>query len=207
MSSAAATADAPPAAPKGKKKLLIIIIAVVLLLVVAGGAAVVLLKKKPAAEDDGEEAAQVDKSHSKHAAAKTHDPKHPPTFSPLEPFTVNLADRESERFAQVTMTLELADPAVAEQIKVFMPAIRNNILMVLAHKTSAQILVAEGKTELAGQVQRAASRALGVEVDEPETAAEVEDEDTPKSKKKKKKKKAEPDLPITAVLFSNFIVQ
>jgi flagellar protein FliL len=204
MSSAAATADAPPAAPKGKKKLLIIIMAVVLLLVVAGGAAVVLLKKKQAAEDDGEDAAQVEPSHSKHAKAKTHDPKHPPTFAALEPFTVNLADRESERFAQVTMTLELADAAVAEQIKVFMPAIRNNILMVLAHKTSAQILVAEGKTELAGQVQRAASRALGVEVDEPETVAD--DEDTPKSKKKKKKK-SEPDLPITAVLFSNFIVQ
>jgi flagellar protein FliL len=206
MSSAAATADAPPAAPKGKKKLLIIIIAVVLLLVVAGGAAVVLLKKKQAAEDDGEDAAQVDKSHSKRSAAKTHDPKHPPTFSALEPFTVNLADRETERFAQVTMTLELADPAVAEQIKVFMPAIRNNILMVLAHKTSAQILVAEGKTELAGQVQRAASRALGVEVDEPEAEADDADADAPKSKKKRKKR-SEPDLPITAVLFSNFIVQ
>jgi flagellar protein FliL len=104
------------------------------------------------------------------------------------------------------MTLELADPAVAEQIKVFMPAIRNNILMVLAHKTSAQILVAEGKTELAGQVQRAASRALGVEVDEPEAEADDADADAPKSKKKRKKR-SEPDLPITAVLFSNFIVQ
>ena len=31
-----------------------------------------------------------------------------PAFVPLDPFTVNLADREAERYAQVGITLELA---------------------------------------------------------------------------------------------------
>jgi flagellar protein FliL len=202
MSNAAATADAAPA-PKGKKKLIIILAAAVLLLGGGGTAALLLLKKKPAEDDGGDEHAQVEKAKPK--AAVKHDPKHPPTFAPLDPFTVNLADRETERFAQVAMTLELDEPATADQVKAFMPAIRNNILMVLAHKTSGEILVAEGKTKLAGEIQRATSRALGVEVDEPE---EDDGEEDPAPKKKKKKKRnVDVALPIVAVHFSNFIVQ
>lgn len=203
MSNAAAAVDAPPAA-KSKKKLIIIIAAAVLLLGGGGGAALVLLKKKPV--EDGDEAAQVEKAEpkGKSAAASRHDPKKPPTFAPLDPFTVNLADRETERYAQVALTLELDDPKTADIVKNFMPAIRNNILMVLAHKTSAQILAAEGKTQLAGEIRRATSRAIGYEVEEP---ADEHEDDTAASKKKKKKKKADVALPIVAVHFSNFIVQ
>ncbi len=203
MSNAAAAAVTPaPPAGKGKKKLIIIGAAVAVLLMAGGGGAFFMLSKKKAAADEegAAETAQVDKAKAK---AK-HDPKHPPVFAPLEPFTVNLADRETERYAQVAVTLELDDAKTADQIKTFMPAIRNNILMVLAHKTSAQILVAEGKTRLAGEIQRATSRALGIEVDEPEDETE-EAADAPK--KKKKKKTADVALPVVAVHFSNFIVQ
>lgn len=206
MSNAAATADAAPA-PKGKKKLIIIIAAAVLLLGGGGGAAMMLLKKKPADEEGGEEAAHVEKAKPKAkpaAAAPKFDPKSPPAFAQLDPFTVNLADRETERYAQVAVTLELDDAKTADMVKTYMPAIRNNILMVLAHKTSAQILGAEGKTKLAGEIQRATSRALGVQVDEPDDEDE-EDADAPK--KKKKKKRVDVALPVLAVHFSNFIVQ
>lgn len=204
MSNAAAAADAAPA-PKGKKKLIIIIAAAVLLLGGGGGAALMLMKKKPVDEEGGEEAAHVEKAKPKaKPAGPKHDPKNPPAFAQLDPFTVNLADRETERYAQVAVTLELDDAKTADQVKTYMPAIRNNILMVLAHKTSAQILGAEGKTKLAGEIQRATSRALGVEVDEPEEET-ADDEEAPK--KKKKKKKVDVALPVLAVHFSNFIVQ
>jgi flagellar FliL protein len=87
-----------------------------------------------------------------------------------------------------------------------MPAIRNNILMALAEKTAAQLMNREGKAKLAEQIRRETSRAMGVEVEEPD---EADDEgDKPKAApKKKKKKKAEVALPITAVHFSNFIIQ
>ena len=203
MSNAAAAAtDAPP--PKGKKKLIIIIAAVLVLVLGGGGAAFFMMKKKAAAE---EEAAEADGGKPKAAAkaqAKAHDPKAVPNYAPLEPFTVNLADREAERYAQIGITLEVDDPKLADQIKVFTPAIRNNILMVLSHKTSAQLLEREGKVKLAEEIKRAASRGLGVEVEEPEPEA-AEDEEPPK--KKKKKKAPEPELPIRAVHFSNFIVQ
>ena len=204
---AAAPADATPPA-KGKKKLIIIIAAAVLLLGGGGTAAMLLLKKKPVDEEGGDEAAQVEQAEPKaQKAAAKHDPKHPPVFAPLEPFTVNLADRETERYAQVALTLELDDAKTADVIKAFMPAIRNNILMVLAHKTSTQILAAEGKTQLAGEIQRATARAIGVEVEEPEADDGEEDTKKAAAPKKKKKKKADVALPVVAVHFSNFIVQ
>jgi flagellar FliL protein len=209
MSAAAATAEA--AAPKGggKKKLIIILAAVLLLVLVGGGAAVMLLKKKSHAADDEEAEAPAKVEHK---AEIKRDPKTPPAYVPLDMFVVNLADRDSERYAQVGITLEMVDAKQAEGIKVFMPAIRNNILMVLAHKTSADLLQKEGKVKLAGEVQRAASRALGIEVDEPEEEGAAEEEAPKKKegadkKKKKKKKPAEPQLPILAVHFANFIVQ
>ena len=208
--SAAAVAETP-APKKSNKKLIIIIAAAVLLLTLGGGGAFMMLKKKPIDEDD--EAADSHATPAKTAkaaaanAAPKHDPARPPAYVPLDPFTVNLADREAERYAQVAVTLELADPKTADHIKNFMPAIRNNILMVLAHKSAADLLSLEGKVKLAGEVQRASSRALGVQVGEP--SAEVDDEEAETTQSKKKKKKKAPDvvLPISAVHFSNLIVQ
>lgn len=204
MSNAAA-AEAP-AAPKGKKKLIVIVAAALALLGGGGGGALLLLKKKPV-DEDGEATAQVDKAKpkAKHAGP-ARDPKVAPTFVPLDPFTVNLADREVERYAQVALTLELDEQKTEMLVKNYMPAIRNNILMVLAHKTSPQILGAEGKTKLAGEIQRATARALGYEVEEPEDEA-ADDEDSTQPKKKRRKKTVDVALPVVAVHFSNFIVQ
>ncbi len=196
----AAPADAPPPPKGGKKKLIIIIIAAVMLLVLLGGGAALFLLKKKAHAEDGEDG---DAQTEQKAEAPKRDPKSPPAYVPLDMFVVNLADREAERYAQIGITLEMLDAKEAEATKVFMPALRNNVLMVLAHKTAAELLAKEGKQLLAGEVQRAASRALGVTV--PEPGEETEDDDKPK--KKKKKKAAPPVLPILAVHFSNFIVQ
>ena len=205
----AAAADAAPPAKGGKKKLIIIIAAVLLLVLVGGGAAFMLLKKAPAEGDeeaDGDQA-QTEAREPAPKAKPKHDPKHPPVFVPLDPFTVNLADKESERYAQVGVTLEIEDAKVGEEIKLYMPAIRNNILMVLAHKTSAQLLTREGKDKLAKSILYAAVRPLGYEIDEEEEADSQADADAQEPPKKKKKKKKPVSLPVTAVHFSNFIIQ
>ncbi|MCB1995573.1 MAG: flagellar basal body-associated FliL family protein [Burkholderiaceae bacterium] len=194
MSAAAATADAP--APKGKKKLLIIIIAAVVVLALAGVGAVLMLKKSPAEHED------ADDGHAKPAVAKARDPKAAPVFAPLEPFTVNLADKEAERYAQVGITLELVDSSTEGALKTFMPAVRNNILMLLAHKTSAELMERDGKEKLAREVAREAARGLGIELEDEED----EEEDT-SSKRKKRKRAPAQELPITAVYFSTFIIQ
>ena len=200
MATNTATAtDAAP--PKGKKKLFIIIGAAVLVLVLALVAVLMLTKKPP---EDAEEGGAAAKPKAAAPAAK-RDPKAPPVFVPLEPFTVNLADRDAERYAQVGITLEVTDAAVGEQMKLYMPAIRNNILMAISEKTAAELQTREGKDKLAGKVQRETSRALGYEVEEPEEETGDAEEEAPA--KRKKKRRVEPVLPVTAVLFSNFIIQ
>jgi len=197
---ATAPAAEPAAAPKGggSKKLIIILAAVLLLVLVGGGAAVMLLKKKPAAED-GDEGEAVEAPVKAKAHAKSD---HPPTFVPLDPFTVNLADKDVDRFAQIGVTLQVEDPKFADQIKAYMPAIRSNVLMVLSHKTAGELLTREGKEKLAKEIMRESVRPMGIELDD-----EDEEEPADAPKKKKKKKKVHVESPVTQVLFSNFIVQ
>ena len=198
--SAAAVADASP--PKKGKKKLMIIGAVVALLLTGGGGAFVMMKSKAAAEEgDDAYASETGKKH----VAPARDPKAAPAFLPLDTFTVNLADRNADRFAQVGITLEFDDPKVAELVKAYMPAVRNNILMALADRTAGELLDREGKRRLAEKIRRETSRALGYEVGpSPEEEEAAEAEEPPK---KKRRKKAEEVLPVKAVHFSNFIVQ
>ncbi|ANH68576.1 MULTISPECIES: flagellar basal body-associated FliL family protein [unclassified Roseateles] len=193
MATAAAGNDA--AVKGGGKKKLIIIVAIVLVVVLVGVAALLMMKKKSHADDEEGAAAE-----EKPAAAAHAKPGTPPTFVPLDPFTVNLADKEVDRFAQVGITLEVADAHFADQLKAYMPAIRNNVLLVLSHKTSAELLSAEGKEKLAKEIRREAVRPMGIELDD-------EDEDEDAAPKKKKKKKRQVESPVTQVLFSTFIVQ
>ena len=199
---ATAPAAETAAAPKGggSKKLIIILAAVLVLVLVGGGAAFMLLKKKPV--EEGEDGADQAEEHAPKAKAKPHS-DHPPTFVPLDPFTVNLADKDVDRFAQIGITLQVEDPKFADQVKAFMPAIRSNVLMVLSHKTATELLTREGKDQLAKDIMREAVRPMGIEVDDEDEAEPAAD--APKKKKKKKKNTVE--NPISQVLFSNFIVQ
>jgi len=190
MSTAAAVEGAVPV-KAGKKKLVIIIVAVLLLLAAAGGGLVFWLKAKAQAAqaEDAEEGSAVAQA----AAAPKRDPKVVPVFVSLDNFTVNLADREAERYAQIGISLELNDAKAGEKIKVFMPAIRNNILMVLAHKRSSDLLERSGKEKLAEEVLRETERALGLEPAMPGAAKKRGDDEEPR--------------PVRAVHFSNFIIQ
>ena len=220
MSAAAAKAapDAPvePVADEAatalrskKKKFLIIGAAALAVLLAAGGGGGYYVYKKRAAEaaaaaaagaeEGGEAQAKDDKAADKAVKA---DLKRAPAFVPLDPFTVNLADRDAERFAQVGMTLELADPKAGELLKAYMPAIRNNILLVLAGKTAGELMEHRGKVQLAAEVRAAALKPLGYEVSVPVAPSasgaarpvlrSTEDDDA---------------APIRAVHFSNFIIQ
>lgn len=214
--SAAPAAPAEGEAPKkGPKKLIIIIAAVVLLLVLGGGGALYMMKKK-AAEAEAAAAAEEDggDEHAK-PAKEAKKPEHgkdghgtPPAFVPLDPFVVNLADRESERFAQIGITLQVDDAKLGEELKAYMPAVRNAVLLILSHKTSEELLSNEGKAKLAEEIRREAARAMGYEIEDPEEEEPPEEEtDAPKKKKKKKKKKVESYNPIVHVHYANFIIQ
>jgi flagellar FliL protein len=189
---AAEAAEAPVAKVSSKKKLLIIVAAALLLVLVGGGVAgyMVMQHRKAAAADADAEEVGEDVQEAK--AKKKSDKRSAPVFLPLEIFTVNLADREAERYAQVGITLELADSAVSDKLKTYMPAIRNDILMLLAHKRADQLQEREGKIALAREVKRAASKPLADPDDDQRGKADAGEDD---------------DEPVRAVHFSAFIIQ
>jgi flagellar FliL protein len=206
--------EAPPAPPKsGKKKLIVIGAAATLLLGGGGGAAWYFLKPKPDAAE------HADAAHAKDKKARV--------FVNLDPFTVNLADDGGERFAQISVVLEVGDAKINEQVSAHMPAVRNAVLLLISSKESRELLTVPGKEQLAHEIASTAARQLGWEGDDAadapkkipasakaaddkhgdgEKAAQADDAEKPAKPKPKKAKKSEPN-PIEAVHFAQFIVQ
>ena len=137
--------EAVEAAPKkGGKKKLVIVVAVALVALLGGGGALayVLLGKK------GE------------ASAEHKPPRKMPVFVDLDTFTVNLKDKESERFLQAKLVAEVKDAPGGEMVKTLMPAVRNEILLLLGSKDASQLATREGKEQLAKEIVLAANKPL-----------------------------------------------
>ena len=216
MSAAAAAADAVPAKSGGKKKLVVMVAVAAIVLGGGGVGALLYMKKQKAAAEAAAAAAEdgdVDAGPAKAAEKKKKGEK--PVFVPMDPFVVNLADHEADRYAQIGITLEVPDEKVSEEIKTYLPAIRNNILLLLAHKSSSDLAGGDGKELLAKQIRHEALKAMGEDVDDDDseaTATPAADDASasaaaPVKKKKKHKKEAADSAPIRSVQFSSFIIQ
>jgi flagellar protein FliL len=201
MSSAVAQPlDAPPKKKARLSKKLIVMLAGALLLLGAAGGGATFRIKHEAAKAAIEAADAEDVELAEDTPAKD-DHKNPPSFVPLDPFTVNLSDKDVERYAQVGVTLEIDNAKTGERIKLYMPAIRNGILMILAHKSSQELLERAGKEQLAREIQLETARTMGYEVVAARTAPQADGDE-----KTKKAVPAEPN-PVRRVHFSNFIIQ
>jgi len=188
--------DAAIAPKKSRKKLFIIVgVVLVLLLGLAGGGTLFYMKKKAAAAAEAEAEAETGP-----AKAVKRDRKLKPTFVSLDLFTVNLADRDADRYAQIQMAFELSDEKATEMVKNFMPVIRNSVLVTLSHKTSAELLEKDGKLKLSSELRREVAKALGME-------PPPEEDQTASAPKAKANVLPEDISPVIGVHFSNFIIQ
>ena len=172
----AAKENAAPAAKKGKGKLLIIAgVALTLLLGGGGAAAYFMLGKKKhevahAEEEDeapAEEKAEAkekdtDTKAEKAAPKKSKKKKRmgPPVFVELDMFTANLKDDDADRFIQVKLVAEVRDGPSGEMLKTMMPAVRNEVLLVLGSKEAKDVATRGGKEKLAGEIVAAANKTL-----------------------------------------------
>jgi flagellar FliL protein len=208
--------DGVPVTRRPKKKLIVIGAAVMALVLALGAGTIVVLKQRAAhaAAAADEDAAPPEASTQANAATAL---KGVPFYLPLDPFIVNLADREADRYAQIGITFEVESSLIGDQIKAYMPAIRNAVLMILANKTSKDLLNREGKEQLALEIQREAVRPMGIEIAGPElvtmapggasaaAGAGAADADAVRSKPRRR---AETQRnPIQHVHFSSFIIQ
>ena len=218
---APAAAGGAVAVKRGKKQLLVIVAAALALVLVLGGGSVVYLKKRAAhaaaeaGDDGGASAAAADADTGGHDA---HDAMGPPTYLPLDPFVVNLADKETDRYAQVGITLEVDNSVVADQMRGYMPSIRNAILMVITRKTSRDLLDPTGKERLADEIAREAVRPMGIEIAAPEpvtpapvampaSGAQMAASGAASQPKKIRARGPATKNPIRHVNFSSFIIQ
>lgn len=195
-------ADEKTQAPaKHGKGLLVALITTLMLLVagVAGGAAWYL------SSGDRDTHAAADPAGEADAKKRNRNPKEARIFVPMDQFVVNLNDSNLDRYAQVAVVLEVEDSPTENRIKAAMPAVRNEILLLLSSRSAAELLSLEGKEQLAIDIAvaahavlsndappRPASRANGPDAELAPTQRTFDDVDTG---------------PIAAVHFSQFIVQ
>lgn len=166
--------DAPP--KKKKRNLLKTLLLIAPVPLIAGGGAAWYFLDDLQPEEETPRAAKAGPAKAAKAA-----PAKPPAFVPLgEHFTVNLQREDSDKILQVGLTLKVADAAYGEAVKLYMPDIRNRILLLLSNKKESQINTLEGKTALMTEIVREAAQALGTSV---------------------------PAGGISSVLFTSFVIQ
>jgi flagellar protein FliL len=177
-------AEESVAPKKSKKKLIIIaVISIVVLALVAGGAFFMMGKKKGGEGADGAEVAEAEHEE------KAHD--QPPVYVKLDAFTTNLAAEDTAppgtagQYIQVVVELKVEDAKEGEEIKNYMPEIKNNILRLLSSKFGSQLATTDGKDALANEIRDSVNGVIN-----------------PGSKKDKGS-----HGPVTSVLFSSFIIQ
>ncbi|UQY34355.1 flagellar basal body-associated protein FliL [Pseudomonas fulva] len=155
--------NAPPAAaaeagskPPGKLKLIIVIVLALLLAIGASiGGTWFFLSKDSA------------KSEAEHEQAENAAPvKQPAIYEELTPaFVVNFTQNGRARYMQVSVALMTRDQAALDALKVHMPVLRNNLVMLFSSQDFATLITPVGKEMLRQQatasVQQLAEKETG----------------------------------------------
>ena len=135
---------APPEEGPKKSKLKLLVIAGVATLIFAGGTTAYVMTRK----------------HGGETGEANVTPKKMPVFVDLDTFTVNLPGDDADRFMQIKLVAEVRDVASGEMIRTLMPAVRNEILLLLGSKRAAEVATREGKQKLAAEIVVAANKPL-----------------------------------------------
>ncbi len=190
MAKAPATPEAGAEPPKKKGKLGLILIIVLVVIVLVLGALVALLLLKGGKDKEHEEpAAHAAPAAQQMQTAGTVDLTKPPTFIPLEAFTVNLRRDEGDHYLQVVAVMRVADATMDPTLKAFMPEIRHRINLLLSSKLPSEVATIEGREALSLAITESINEALGFKPVRDAAGKPV------------------PNGPVQAVLFTSFIIQ
>ncbi len=150
-----------PAEGGSKKKLFIIIGAAVAVLVIAGVVVFMMMgkgdKKKEGADPHGAPAT-ADGGHGAAPTGDAHGAAGATTIFPLEPFIVNIYDGQDLRYLKVKVELDMANPAIKQELEGRLAPIRDAILVVLTTKTLQEVQDVQGKNQLREEILTAISK-------------------------------------------------
>jgi flagellar FliL protein len=138
-----ADSAAAPVKKKKKSKLLLVVVLTLVLLAAGGGAAAWWFLGRGAAAPE-----------HKAEAVK------PPVFHTLDPFTVNLAEENGDHYLQLSVVYQVVDDKTVDQVKTYLPIIRNRILLLLSSKRPSELNTPEGKQKLVGELVAAARESI-----------------------------------------------
>lgn len=143
----------------GMMKIILLVNAVLLLIAVAVGVTWFLMS------GDKEETASQADSEVLEDSAPAEDKKKvetgTPIYVPLNPaFVVNFENQDQVSFLQVDIQVMTFDARVEDALKVHMPAVRNELLLLLGGKQYHEINTREGKRELSQEAIKSIRQVL-----------------------------------------------
>ncbi len=135
--------EAPPK-PKGKMKKLILLVVLPILLLGGGAVAYLAFFDDPAP-------AKVEQAEK--------------AIMPLEPFLVNLADKDARRYLKVKIDREVENQKAVKELEKSLPLIRDQLIFLLSSKSYPEIATPEGKHQLKKDIMaRLASMPAGKKI-------------------------------------------
>lgn len=133
--------EVSPAIKGAGKKMILLILLGFLLLSGGGGAAWFFMGGHEEAPSTHEKEAKADGAHEE-----------PGPIMELEPFLLNLADRDELRFLKVSIKLELDRPEEKTDFQSKVPAIRDALLVLLSSKESQILRTVNGKRRVREEI-------------------------------------------------------
>lgn len=132
----------------GKKKLFIIIgAAIVVLLLLGGGAFFFLSKQKHAVETEEKK----DPGHEVPVPELSQSAAIGPMVDITE-FIVNIISDEANHYVKASLTIELTNELVKQEVTQRMPQIRDAILLLVGNKTYEELQDLQGKKQLKAEL-------------------------------------------------------
>lgn len=207
---------------KKKKKLFIMIGVGVLLMAISIGGTLLAVKlmssdsKKDVAEESADEG---EENEDEDAKAKDEDEEEseevaevaPAIYFTMEPnFTVNFNVDGRQRYLQAEITLLYRNPEVESLLTLHMPAIRNQLVMLLGGKSFDELQNHDSREKLKLEALTAIQSILDKEntaLNKKDKSEDEEDEEESDEEDTEEDSEALPALVIEQVLFTRFVMQ
>lgn len=137
---------------KGSKALLFIIIGAVILLILIGVIAIVLLSgdKKPEAQNEG--AGTIQPKASTYSSKETNLLNIGPLYPIDKPFVVNLITQNGRRYLKTSISLELSNAKLQQEVDNKTTIMKDIIIDVLSSKSIEEIVTTKGKERIKDEI-------------------------------------------------------
>ncbi len=143
----------------GMMKIILLVNAVLIVIGIAVGATLFLMGGDDS--DKGADTEQLDGEVAGDGKAEKAAEHGNPIYVALNPaFVVNFENQDQVSFLQVDIQVMTYDPAVEEALKIHMPRVRNELLLLLGGKQYHEINNREGKRQLSQEAIKAIQQVL-----------------------------------------------